>query len=210
MSFAARPPRPVPFQGDLGNLPDALAPLKALPNWVCWKWEWRVDKNGVGKWTKPPFRPRNPQQYAKNNDPATWGSYAEALAAYQADQCDGIGFAFPGTEIAAFDLDKCRNPATGAIAPEALRIVERSASYTEITPSGTGLRVIGHSIGGKVQRKQKVPGSAVEVETYRNTARLHHRQRQSAAGHAAADGRHRRRDRRRRGGAGRRQTKRFR
>ena len=54
--------RPQTFQGDLANLPDALAPLKALPNWVCWKWEWRVDKNGVGKWTKPPFRPKTPAQ----------------------------------------------------------------------------------------------------------------------------------------------------
>ena len=51
--------RPVPFQGDLRNLPEALAPLKKMPNWVCWRWEWRVDKKG-GKWTKPPLQPKNP------------------------------------------------------------------------------------------------------------------------------------------------------
>ena len=163
--------RPAALHGDLANLPDALAPLKALPNWVCWKWEWRVDKHGGGKWTKPPFRPQAPVQYAKNNDPSTWGSYEQALAAYQAGQCDGIGFAFPGTKIAAFDLDKCRDPATGEIDPEAARIVERSASYSEITPSGTGLRVIGTSSGLMVHRKQKMPGSAMEVESYRNAAR---------------------------------------
>jgi hypothetical protein len=163
--------RPVALQGDLANLPEALKPLKEIRNWVCWKWKRRADKNGGGEWTKPPFRPQAPAQYAKINDPATWGSYEEALAAYQAGQCDGIGFAFLGSKIAAFDLDKCRNPETGEIAPEALSIVERCASYTEITPSGTGLRVIGTSIGGEVQRKQKVPGAAVEVESYRNTAR---------------------------------------
>ena len=36
--------RPVAFQGDLRNLPEALAPLKKMPNWVCWRWEWRPDK----------------------------------------------------------------------------------------------------------------------------------------------------------------------
>jgi primase-polymerase (primpol)-like protein len=49
-------------------------------------------ENGAGKWTKPPRQPRNPQQYAKNNDPNTWGTYEEALAAFDAGQCDGIGF----------------------------------------------------------------------------------------------------------------------
>jgi hypothetical protein len=169
--MASRTKRPVALQGDLANLPEALTPLKEIRNWVCWKWKRRADKSGDGKWSKPPFRPQAPAQLAKINDPTTCGSYEEALAAYQARQCDGIGFAFLSSKIAAFDLDKCRNPETGEIAPEALSIVERCASYTEITPSGTGLRVIGTSNGGEVHRKQKVPGAAVEVESYRNTAR---------------------------------------
>jgi len=72
MSNPGRPPRPVPFQGDLRNLPDALAPLKKLPNWVCWRWAWRIDKKGVGTWTKPPLQPKNRTSHARNNDPATW------------------------------------------------------------------------------------------------------------------------------------------
>ena len=134
----AKPERPVPFQGDLRNLPDALAPLKKLPNWVCWRWEWRVDKKGGGKWTKPPLQPKNPTSYAKNNDPATWGTYAEALAVFETRKCDGIGFILSGTDIAAFDIDKCRDPATGDVAPEAMAIVNRATSYTEMTVSGTG------------------------------------------------------------------------
>jgi hypothetical protein len=47
--------RPVPFQGDLRNLLDGLAPLRAFPNWVCWRWEWK----SVGKWDKPPINPRD-------------------------------------------------------------------------------------------------------------------------------------------------------
>ena len=157
MHLRGKPERPVTFQGDLGNLPDALAPLKALPNWVCWKWEWKVNKNGVGKWTKPPLRPDNPQRYAKNNDPSTWGTYEEALAAFDAGQCDGIGFNLLGTDIAAFDLDKCRDRTSGAIAPEAMAIVNRTQSYTEITPSGTGLRVIGTAAGRRCTKSRRSP-----------------------------------------------------
>ena len=163
--------RPVAFQADLANLPDALAPLKALPNWVCWKWEWKIDKRGVGKWTKPPYQPKHPRKYAKNNDPSTWATYDEALAVFTAGHCHGIGFGLLGTQFAAFDLDKCRDAATGAIAAEAQAIVERATSYTEMTVSGTGLRVIGLGNGSEVHRKQKVPNSAVEVESYSNTAR---------------------------------------
>ena len=168
---AAARPRPVPFQGDLRNLPEALAPLKKLPNWVCWRLEWRVDKRGLGKWTKPPLQPKNPTSYAKNNDPSTWGTYEQALAVFEAGKCGGIGFNLSGTNIAAFDLDNCRDPATGDIAPAAMGYVDRAASYTEISVSGTGLHVIGYGLGLKMHRKQKVPGSAVEVESYRNAER---------------------------------------
>jgi len=79
--------RPVALQGDLRNLPEALAPLKKMPNWVCWRWEWRPDKNG-GYWTKPPLQPKNPRQRAKNNDPTTWGTYEQAIAAFETGKCD--------------------------------------------------------------------------------------------------------------------------
>ena len=52
-----------------------------------------------------------------------------------------------------------------------MAIVDRATSYTEMTVSGTGLRVIGYGTGPKVHRKQKLPGSAVEVESYRNAER---------------------------------------
>lgn len=166
----AKPERPVTLQGDLRNLPEALAPLKALPNWVCWRWEWRVDKKGIGKWTKPPYQPAHPHSYAKNNDPSTWGSYEQALAVFEAGKCDGIGFNLSGTDIGAFDLDNSRE-ATGSVAPEAMTYVNRAASYTEISISGSGLHVIGYGFGAKMHRKQRVPGSPVEVESYRGAER---------------------------------------
>ena len=163
--------RPEPFQGDLTNLPGALALLKALPNWVCWKFELTFDKHGKPKWTKVPYQPRYPYRKARNNDPSTWATYEEALAVFTAGHCDGIGFNIAGTKVAAFDLDKCRDPDTGAIAKEAQAIIDRAASYTEITVSGSGLRVIGFGDGSEVHRKQKVPGSPVEVESYSDANR---------------------------------------
>jgi hypothetical protein len=164
-------PRPVAFQGDLANLPEALAPLKALPNWVCWKWEWKVNKKGIGKWDKPPYNPTRPHEYAKNNNSATWGTYEQALAVFQRGQCDGIGFNLSGTEFAAFDLDNCRDRDAASIAAEGMAIVDRATSYTECTVSGTGLRVIGYGAGRKIHRRQKVPNSGVEIESYSRAER---------------------------------------
>ena len=167
----ARPQRPINFQGDLRNLPEPLDRLKASPNWVCWRWEPKIDKNGAVYWTKPPYRPEHPQQLAKSNDPSTWGTYKQALVAFEAGQCDGIGFNLFGTDFAAFDIDNCRDPATGTIAPEAMAIVDRARSYTEMTVSGTGLRVIGYGGGTRMHRKQKIARSPVEVESYRGAER---------------------------------------
>ena len=163
--------RPVAFQGDLRNLTKALAPLEALPNWVCWKWNWKVRRNGVGKWDKPPYQPTRPENFARNNDPTTWGTYKQALAIFEGGGCDGIGFNLSRTEFGAFDIDNCRDKDTGVIAPEALVIVDQAASYTEVTVSGTGLRVIGFGKGSKLHRRQRISSSTVEVETYRNAER---------------------------------------
>jgi len=37
-----------------------------------------------------------------------------AVKAVTASKAHGIGFVLTGTDIAAIDIDKCRNPATGA------------------------------------------------------------------------------------------------
>jgi putative DNA primase/helicase len=165
MNLPAFPPRPSTLNGDLANIPSALAPLVALSRWVAWRWELRSSR-----WTKPPVQPRAPYAYARNNDPRTWGTYAEALAACQAGHADGIGFNLMGSKFGAFDIDDCRDPSTGEIAPKAQALVDRAGSYAEITVSGTGLRVIGMACGARVHRKQKLD-STVSVESYRASER---------------------------------------
>src|SRR5262245_12583761 len=154
--------KPHSHAGNLRALPPALAPLLALRHWVLWRWE----RSKKGKWTKVPYQPSGTK--AKNNDPKTWSTYAAVLKVLE--DFDGIGFCLFNSGYAAFDIDDCRDPTTGIIDPWALNLVARAGSYTEITVSGTGLRIIGFGEGPKVQRKQPAI-NGVSVESYRKAER---------------------------------------
>ena len=54
----------------------------------------------------------------------------------------GVGFVFTEDDpYAGIDIDKCRNSETGEIDQWARKIVDALDSYTEISPSGTGLHI---------------------------------------------------------------------
>lgn len=152
------------------NLPTALKPLTEEPIWVVWRWTSRSDPKGETKWTKPPFQPKQPDRNAANNDPATWGTYAEALSAAPPDAEGGIGLNLLGSNIAAIDLDKCRDPATGKVAAWAVALINEAGTYVEVTPSGTGLRIIGIGDGAKAHRAKKDKQGA-GFEIYRTCER---------------------------------------
>ena len=154
--------KPQSLTGDLRRLPEALAPLVERHCWVLWRWQ----MSEKGKWTKVPYQPDG--RTAKNNDPSTWSSYRTVMRALR--NFDGVGFCLMDEDLAAFDVDDCRNPVTGAIHPWAEQLVEKAATYTEITVSGTGLRIIGYGTGSKVHRKQSV-ADGVTLETYRRAER---------------------------------------
>ena len=79
---------------------------------------------------------------AKSTDPATWCSFEEALDAYLAGWHAGIGRVIVwGEGLVGVDLDHCRDATTGAINPRAREILERLDSYSEVSPSGTGVKV---------------------------------------------------------------------
>ena len=135
---------------NLANIPKEL---KDRPQWVLWCWEQRVDRTtGEVKWTKPPYQPNGAN--AESDNPATWVSFEEAKAAYERGDFSGIGYVVtvdkelgdghPGTVddvIAGVDLDHVVDVKAGAIIPWAQSIVDRLDSYTDISPSGTGLRI---------------------------------------------------------------------
>ena len=172
MTSAASPPRPVPFQGDLRNLPDGARAAEGAAELGVLALRMERRQEGRRQMDQAAVSAEQPAATTRRTTTHRPGApMSRRLAAFEAGQCDGIGFNLSGTDIAAFDIDKCRDPATGDIAPEAMAIVDRATSYTEMTVSGTGLRVIGYGTGPKVHRKQKLPGSAVEVESYRNAER---------------------------------------
>src|SRR5262249_32099420 len=102
-----------------------------------------------------------------------WSSHAEAAHVVQQRLAHGIGFALTGTEIAAIDLDHCRDSETGAINAWAQAIIDRASdTYVEVTVSGSGLRVIGTATGKVTHPRDKVPGhNGAGIELYRRAVR---------------------------------------
>jgi hypothetical protein len=109
--------------------------LKGLVRWVNWQF---VERDG--KTTKVPVDP-NTGQPASCSDPVTWGTYARALARFNSDAVDGIGFQL-GDSYAGVDLDDCRNRVTGEIESWAQEIIDGLDTYTEISPSGNGVHIV--------------------------------------------------------------------
>jgi hypothetical protein len=140
--------------------PDGIpAYLRERPQWVCWGYQQRE-----GKWTKVPID-ANSGRKAKSNDPATWADFGAALAAYRGRKLDGIGYVFAadGGE-AGVDLDDARDAATGQLQPWAAEIIATLESYSEVSPSGTGVKVYvtGKKPDGPCRRKYQTG----EVEVY--------------------------------------------
>ena len=108
--------------------------LKDRKHWVLWK-----VKSRSGKLTKVPFQVNGIE--ADSTDPYTWSSYAEVVEAYQKGGYDGIGFTFDVLDsYAGVDLDHCISE-DGSILPKAKAILDKLNSYSEISPSGKGIKI---------------------------------------------------------------------
>jgi putative DNA primase/helicase len=83
---------------------------------------------------------------AMSNNPETWSTFDESLTYFRTHSNNGVrGLGFRlGDRMTAFvgaDLDHCLDRETGRIDPWAQKIVSKLSSYTEVTPSGEGLRI---------------------------------------------------------------------
>lgn len=125
--------------------------MRALPQWVCHR--------GGGKVPIDPNTGRN----AKANDPGTWGTFEEAVA-WATDNGGGIGFEFTeGDPFCGIDLDHVVGE-DGELAVSAREIVDALDTYTEFSPSGTGLHLIARAEkpGGESKRTNQ-DGTASEM-----------------------------------------------
>jgi putative DNA primase/helicase len=129
------------------NIPQEL---KDHDQWVVWKWE----KTKNGKRTKPPYDAKTGKN-ASHGHPSTWRTFKDTVKAHDRG-FDGIGYVFIEEDgLCGVDLDDCRDPVTGEIAPWAVKSIKEFDSYTEVSPSKTGLKIFikGKLLGGGIKTK---------------------------------------------------------
>ena len=108
------------------------AQLIGLAKFCVWRKEIRDERP-----TKVPYNPLT-GALARSNDPTTFCSYADALAALPRYDGLGIGVFDP---ICAIDIDDCNDELMG-LTPMAEDIVRTMNCYAEYSPSGNGIRIL--------------------------------------------------------------------
>lgn len=138
-------------QNQINNIPLLL---RAMPQWVTWRYEKR---KGQDKPTKVPYNPATGRR-ASAGQPDTWVDFDTAV---NAQGYDGVGYEFNDMGLIGVDIDHCINLETGEVSPAALRVVGLLNSYTEFSPSGTGLHIF---VYGNIPAKgRKDPASGIEM-----------------------------------------------
>ena len=122
-----------------GAIPDTI---RAFEQWICWRED---DRNG--KPTKVPIKPYRTSgtPLASATDSDTWREFETALTYHResSSRTDGVGFVFDAeSAVIGIDLDNCRDPDTEELEPWAAEIINRIDSYTEVSPSGTGIHIL--------------------------------------------------------------------
>ena len=157
-----RPPRPHPIEPAVDAVPDTL---REREQWVCWRYEWQNDRD---EWTKVPVNVEKGWR-ASSTDPDTWTSFGAAVAYHErADtDTDGLGFMFDenGT-VAGIDLDDCRDPDSGDLEAWANDLLDDVETFTEVSPSGTGLHLYGLGFVPDGGNRGDVPDAPGHVEMY--------------------------------------------
>lgn len=135
MMTAVIPPTLRSFNAD--GIPQVL---RAQKRWAPWRAVWNAKRQ---KYDKVPHRADAPNYGISTAKPEQWATFELALAACQAHPklFAGIGYVMTGPHgVIGTDLDNCVDK--GVVAPWAAEVVAQLASYTEISPSGNGLRIL--------------------------------------------------------------------
>lgn len=155
--------RPNAIHPVIANIP---AELQELRQWVLWRYIWKVDEStGRAEWAKLPMQASG--QAAKSNDPVTWATFKDALNAWDTARSsfDGIGFMFtPESKVVGVDVDNCVEPDESGelrINKIGARVIELLDSYTELSPSGSGIHVL-----VKAELAEALKDSKTGVEVY--------------------------------------------
>ena len=125
---------------------DQITTLHDLASWRRWV-AWQTEKREGGKPTKVPYSPGTTRK-AESDDPSTWG--IRSTAQVTADRlpkpfgAGGVGIELGdlgnGLALGGIDLDTCRDP-DGTLARWAAEIMAEFATYAEVSPSATGIKL---------------------------------------------------------------------
>ena len=120
------------------NIPLAL---QQRPQWVAWRGEKRTLKDGTESLNKIPIDAKTGAS-AKSDDHATWTTFEQAVAHAQNNGLAGVGFVFCDADgFTGVDFDDCIDE-QGTIHPEVEALLARLDSYSEVSPSGRGIKTI--------------------------------------------------------------------
>lgn len=116
------------------NIPSELQSKK---QWVLWE---AGQSEDTGKVKKYPYQLTG--EFASVANAVTWTSFNKAVEVRESEEYEGIGYVFADADsYIGIDFDKCIDE-NGHLNSTVLAIVERLNSYTEVSPSGTGIHVI--------------------------------------------------------------------
>jgi putative DNA primase/helicase len=126
---------------DVSNLQNIPTELLGYKSWICWRED--PPRTPGAKAVKMPIIPGTTRK-ADTTGPQTWNFHEGALSAYtNTPRLAGIGWVFSKDDpYTGIDLDKCRNPETGVIESWAMTLIHHFNSYSEISPSQTGVKIL--------------------------------------------------------------------
>ena len=121
------------------DLPPELLPadLRNRGQWVCWK---KGKVASTGKFGKIPYNAKT-AELASSTDPITWSSFAQVIEVMRNGHgYSGAGFVIsPNDLFVGIDLDHCI--VFGSLKPWAARTIQWMNTYTEVSPSGSGVKL---------------------------------------------------------------------
>ena len=126
--------------------------LKIYKQWVNWRYEQR---EAGKKPTKVPYSPRTKFPVSVM-DATHWGTFDEALEALNivGNNFDGIGFVLtPKDPYCIVDLDQAEDEAQYKLVNDTFMGLR---SYTELSPSGTGLHVVMKAETGRGRKRHPI------------------------------------------------------
>lgn len=123
--------------------------LKIYKQWVNWRYEQREEGK---KPTKVPYSPRTKFQVSVM-DATHWGTFDEAMLNV-GNGFDGLGFVLTTKDpYCIVDLDQARDEAEYKLVNDTFMGLR---SYTEVSPSGTGLHVVMKAETGRGRKKHPI------------------------------------------------------